>query len=292
MVGPMPMLMTLSIVVLSVAAAAAQTPVGWEQTSSRTSDWMRDGRAAEAIALLERTAAQSPGFADAEFELANAHYFRARELAKEGTAQDAPRRRHLRQAATLYLPFAGRNGVHHEPAIRRLLLIYDDDELDLPDELAAVARQYIAIDPRSTLGHVTLAEALRRSGRKAEAWTALDAATTAVAPDDAPNLARVILALLLGAIPPSQEGGVATTPAAPKELARLLAFVDKGIAHDLATDPSERSYLLGKALALQLRAQRLEPDPVRRRALEAEAKVLIANADRQLADRPATRRPR
>jgi tetratricopeptide (TPR) repeat protein len=272
-------LMMLSILALSLLALDPQAPAGWDDTSLRASQLMTDGKSVQAIALLERTVAQAPGFEAAEYELARAHQFRAGELSVERPAQDAMRRRHLEQAARSYKQIADRKGQYRQPALGWLLMVYDEDELDMPVERAAAAREYIAIDPRSVMGHAALAAALGRTGADAAAWSALDAACAAVSPDEASSLARAILMQLTDALPfataQSQGGGV-TSPVAPKELARLLDYVDRAVDRELAGNASDRGAILAKGAALTLRAQRLERDPTRRKALEAEADALLA----------------
>jgi tetratricopeptide (TPR) repeat protein len=274
------MLTTLSILALSVVTLGPQAPAGWDQTYQRAALLMTRGQAAQAITLLEQTVAQAPGFEEAEFELGKAHQFRAGELAIEGASQDALRRRHLEQAARVYKQVAARNGQYRQPALGWLLMVYDEDELGDPVERAAVAQQYIVMDPTSVMGHVARAVALRRSGHDVAAWAALDAACAAVSPDQAPVLARAILMQLTEALPQTTGASQgATTPdaAVPKELARLLDYAEKAIDRELASGTPDRSAWLAKVAALTLRAQRLERDPARRKALEAEVEALFAS---------------
>lgn len=96
------MLMTLSILAMSVLALGAQAPADWDKTSLRAMEWITEGKAAQAVALLERTVAQAPGFEVAKYELARAHLARAGELSIQQPSPDVLRRRHLEQAATFY----------------------------------------------------------------------------------------------------------------------------------------------------------------------------------------------
>ena len=269
------MLMLSTIVAVSLLAAGQQAPADWDQTTLRASRLMLDGKTAQAIALLERVVAAAPGFEAAQYELARAHDFRASELAVAGPAQDQARRRHLEQAARLYRQVADRHGQYRQPALGWLLAVYDVEQLDEPVERAAAARQYVAMAPRSWIGHVALAGALLKSGQDAASWAALDAARAAVSPDDASALTRAILKQLTEVFPFVTPGSAAAGPAPPQELGRLLDYADAALARELAKDPADRDAAMARAAALSLRAQRLERDPARRKALEAEAERLI-----------------
>jgi hypothetical protein len=271
---PAPMLIALPLVVLSVLPAAPQEPAGWEQTWQRAATLMTGGKAAEAIALLEPVVAKAPAFEAAEYELGRAHEFRAGEFVMANTPDDPARRRHLEQAARLYQRVADRNGQYRLPALGWLMWIYDEDDLDKPVERAVAARDYIAMSPRSALGYVARAAALRAAGQHDAAWAVLDTARAAVEPGDAGSLTRAILLHLTEALPFVTAGG---TPAgtAPKELARLLDYADATLARELAENASDRGAILAKAASLSLRAQRLERDPAKRKALEAEAEALL-----------------
>jgi hypothetical protein len=272
------LLMMLSILVMSMLVLDAQAPAGWDDTFRQAAQLMTDGKAAQAITLLERAVAQAPGFEGAEYELARAHQFRADELSVEHPSLDAMRRRHLEQAAKVYRQVADRKGQYRQPALGWLLMVYDEDELDLPVARAAAAREYIAMDARSVMGHAALAAALRKTGRDTAAWSALDATCTAVSPNEASSLARAILTQLTTAsfaAAPSQSGSE-TSPVAPKELARLLDCVDRAVDRELAGHASDRGAIVAKGAALTMRAQWLERDPTRRKALEAEADALLA----------------
>jgi hypothetical protein len=267
-------MLTLPLVVLSVLAAAPQAPAGWDQTWERTTQLMADGKAAEAIALLEPIVAKAPAFEAAEYELARAHQFRAGEFVMANTPRDPARRRHLEQAARLLQRVADRNGQYRQPALGWLLWIYDKDDLDKPVERATAARHYISVDPQSTIGYLARAASLRATAQDDAAWAVLDAACAAVGPDGAGPLTRGIL-MHLGEALPFVVPGNAPTGVAPKELGRLLDYADAVLGRELAADASDRGAIVAKAASLTLRAQRLERDPARRKALEAEADALL-----------------
>jgi hypothetical protein len=270
------LLMRWWLLVLSLLPPNPQLPAGWEQTSLRAERLMADGKAAQAIELLERTLTQSPGVDAVEYTLGKAHQLRAGQLILAGSASPTVWRGHLEQAATLYRQAASRKGQYRQPALGGLIFVYEESGLDRPSELATAAREYVAGDPGSAMGHVALADGLRASGRQDAAWAALDAACAVVHPDRAAVIARAILVHLADALPTVPAAApVDTTVTPPPQLARLLDYVDRAVAQQLAADPSDREARRAKAAALLLRAQRLEGDPTKRQALESEVDGLL-----------------
>jgi tetratricopeptide (TPR) repeat protein len=245
------------------------------------------------VAALSAAAPQAP--ADlAEYQRASQHYLDG--LTIEDPAQQAAKKRHFEEAERLLVRIAERRGEYRPIALGKLLMVYDTDALNRPVDRAAVARQYLAIEPRSMIGHVSLASALRAAGKDAEAWAALDAACGAVTPDDAPALARAILLQLTDTFPLIVPGAPpAPSPPVPASLGRLLDYADQALDRELAADASDRGAILAKTAALTLRGQRLERDPARRKALAAEADAMLARlrtgAPRAEAPKPAADAP-
>ncbi|MEO6222123.1 MAG: hypothetical protein ABIP90_02660, partial [Vicinamibacterales bacterium] len=134
------------------------------------------------------------------------------------------------------------------------------DELNQPAEVISFARQYIQLSPGSATGHATLAKALTAAGQEAAATAELLAARKVIRADDAPLLATVIV-----------EHALKATTASTADLKALVDWADGILDGQLREWPKDRRLLMTRAATASFRADRLETDPARKRALKAEA---------------------
>jgi tetratricopeptide (TPR) repeat protein len=248
---------------LSVAIALViglQTPAGWDAAFQRAQRLILDNKTADAIVVLEGVLKASPGFDPARYEIAEAHRMLALELALKGPSQDATKRREFELAAAAYRRVAVGTSEYKQLAVGRLLMVYGEDELNRPAEVVTFARQYVRISPGSAIGHAALAHALVATGREPAATAALLAARTAVRADDTQLLATVIVDYVLKAKTSS------TT-----DLKALVDWADATLDRLLRDAPNDRKLLLTKAASALFRADHLETNPARKRALKAEA---------------------
>lgn len=245
---------------LLVVALFMQAPAGWDATYLRAQQLMLDNKIADAIKLFESVVKAAPAFDDARYALADAHRGAAREAAMGGPSQDAAKRQHLEAAATHCRQVAERKGDYQQLAVGNLMNLYGEDELNQPSEVVRFARKYIQLSPSSPFGHITLARALSATGQKAAATTAFLSARMAVPATDSEILAVAIVNYVVQ----TQAGSTA-------DLKTLLDYSDGPIERGLKNDPKDRTLIMAKGASALFRAQRLEADPARKRALEAEA---------------------
>ena len=248
------------LTILLVVLVFMQAPATWEATYQRGQQLLLDRKTADAIKLFEGAVKASPGFDGAHYALADAHRMAALDAAIGGPSQDAARRRHLEAAAAHYRRAAERKGDYRQLAVGQLMNVYGKDDLDQPNEVVTFARQYVELSPSSPVGHIMLARALTATGQEAGATTALLRARTAVPPDESRLLAVSIVDHVVES---------AATPTA--DLKALLDYADGVIDRELKADPRDRGLIMAKGATALLRAQRLETDPARKRALEAES---------------------
>ncbi len=273
----------------ALGAAMAQAPAGWQDTHRRAVELLLDDKAVEAIAVLERAVSEAPDFEDARYTLASAHESHGRKLGLEDPPRLEERRRHLEQAAAHLRRLAEGRSDYRSLAVMKLMMLYGEDDLDEPREAVAFARQFVALDPQSVMGHVMLARGLRALGDNAAATQALLAARNAVGPEGEHPLAVSIVEYLVGGAPKGDS--VPVPPAmAPDDLRALIEYVEPIFDRAIAEDPENRMASMAKASVLLLRAQRLETDPARRKALEEEADRLVFR-QRSEADGPAEDAP-
>ena len=254
---------TLVILVLFMQAPAA-TPPGWEATMMRGQQHVLDRKFADAIALFERVVKQAPAFDGGHYELAEAHRMQGLELALKGPSQQAAQRRHLETAATHYRRVADLRGEYHELGVMKLMMIYGEDELNRPADLVPAARMYVQVDPASASGHVTLAQALLATGQTVAATTTLLQARKVVKGDEERLLAVRSVDYVLKA-----------TGVPPADVRALLDYAQPVLDRLLKREPDDRVLVLAKMAVLQYRADVLETDPARKKALKAESDKLF-----------------
>lgn len=238
----------------------SQAPAGWDATHQRVLQLILDKKTAEAIAVLEGVLKSSPGFDPARYELADTQRMLALEATLKGASQEATARREFERAAANYRRVAEGASQYKQLAVGKLLVLYGPDELNRPAEVIPFARQYVQISPESAIGHVTLANALMATGQEAAATKALLTARTAVRTGDALLLATMFVDYALK---------TKTSPAA--DLKALVDWADRVLDAELRQSPKDRQLLLTRAASASFRAERLETDPARKRALKAEA---------------------
>lgn len=138
-----------------------------------------------------------------------------------------------------------------------------------PLEAAAVYDKYSATQPWFPAAHYLRVGALIDAGRSDLVADALDRARRAI-PRTAP-LRREAAMFVLDI--------VASREQLPREDARRLVDEARALADDaLVVDPSFTEGLTMKASVLSLAAERLEVDPARKAALQAEADALYQKA--------------
>ena len=246
---------------------------------------MADGKAEQAIAIFERAVAQTPDFDAAHYALANAHRRQADELAVKGASRASERRRHLELAASEYRWVADRGAEYGQLAAGNLMRLYGPDELNQPAEAIKYARLYVALSPSSAIGHAELARLLRSSGDAKGGTVALLAARSAVAPEGRTLLAMTIIDHLVN-----------TPDASSADVRALLDYAQPALDAAIAREPDSRTFILAKAGALKLRADRVEVRPATRKALEAESERMFnrfraLNRDEAPVPVPAARTP-
>ena len=268
------------LLVIIALVVSLQAPAGWDAAYQRVLQLMLDDKTADAILVLEGVLKSSPGFDPARYELAGAHRMLALGAALKGPSQEATKRRELGLAAVEYRRIAEGTSQYKPLAIVQLLMVYGEDELDRPNEVISFARQYVQIDPGSATGHVALANALTASGQEAAATAAFLAARTRVRTDDAPLLATVIVEYVHKA-----------KASSTADLKALVDWADGVLDRLLRDAPNDRKLLLTKAASASFRADRLETDPARKRALKAEADRAFSRFENANPDRSAVPPP-
>jgi len=265
----------VTVVWLVITATLAQTPAGWDDTYRRGLQLMADGKAAEAIRLFDGVVQRAPAFGSGHAALADAHRVRADELAGGATPPPAAWRQALEAAARHYRRAIELQAPEQPLAVMHLMRIYGEDGLNQAAEQATFARQHVALQPDSAIGHTMLAQALRRSGQPAAATAALLAGRVAVR-----GSGRLLLATMM------VEHGTANTDVPPGDLRQLLDYAAPVLDEAIKESPSDRQRVRTKVALLMLRADRVETDPKRRQALRAEADRLF-DAGRSASPAPA-----
>jgi hypothetical protein len=250
------MLIASSILVLMLAV---QAPPQWEQTYRKSAELVSDEKYSEAIALLESAVKAAPAFDAAHYELGHAHEMAAARLQVEKTPRTDAIRQHLEAAAAEYRQVVALNGQYRTLAVALLMRVYDDTGLNDPRALAGFAREYIKASPESAMGHAKLAEAQLAVGDEAGSIATLLAARTAVQNDGQQPLAVFVVEHL-----------TKTSGASRGDTKQLLDFADTVLDRSLAREPDDRMLLMAKAASLTLRADRVEQNPERQRAVRAE----------------------
>jgi tetratricopeptide (TPR) repeat protein len=254
----------MPLATLVVVALLLQAPAGWDATYLRGQQLMLDKKTADAIKLFESVVKASPTFDGAHYALGDAHHMLGLEAILRGPSQDAAKRRHLEAAAKHFRLAADRKGEYQQLAVGNLMRLYGEDELNQPEEVVIFARQYIQLSPTSSIGHITLARALKATGREAAATAAFLQARSAVPAADALLLATTMV-----------DYAVQTKAASTADLKAMLDYADTIVDRGLKEYPKDRQLIVTKGASALFRAQRLETDPARKRASDAEASRMM-----------------
>jgi tetratricopeptide (TPR) repeat protein len=253
--------MTVTVLCVSLALnLTAAAPAAQDAAYQHALRLMVDHKPAEAIAALERLLRSWPDYDPARYELANAHRMQGLETALKGPSQGAEARRHFQLAAGQFRRLAEGSGDYKLLAIMQLVMIYGDDELGQPADVIPFARQYVALSPQSAAGHIALANALRSTQQEPAGAATLLAARNVVRADDS----RLLATMMVEYVVKAQTSSTA-------DLKSLLDWADRVVDGLLRAEPGDRNLLLTRAASASFRADRLESNPARKRALKLEA---------------------
>jgi tetratricopeptide (TPR) repeat protein len=236
----------------------------------------------QAAALMEVYVAANPRNADGQFTLAMAYEGIAFNIKLTGDPASPARIAQLEKAADRYRSYLAlvrdvNDGSYRAAGLKSLARIYGREALNRPADAERAARQLLDEDRNSSESYLVLAKVLREVDRHGEATELLRKARFSLpASEQRPLAAGMWLHAL-------------ASPKLPR--AEIQALVDdlSAIAEGwLANDPGNPTGPIAKRMAVELCANRLEQDPVRKRALLAEAdlwrKVSDARTAPELAD--------
>jgi len=219
----------------------------------------------KAAALMEAYVAANPRNADGQFTLAMAYEGIACNIKLTGDPASPARIAHLEKAADRYRSYLTLvrevdDRSYRATGLKSLARIYGRDALNQPPDAERAARQLVDEDRTSSESYLVLAKVLRESDRHSEATELLRKARFSLPSSEQRPLAA---GMWLHAT---------VSPKLPR--AEIQALIDdlSAIADGwLANDPGNPTGPLAKRMAVELRANRLEDDPARKRALLAEA---------------------
>lgn len=264
-------------IVLSLLGVAAQDASEWSAIRQQALTHRLEGRAPEAVALLEAAAKRWPADGDVQYELGDTLFDAARNIGEPGsperTAALERAARHLRQAMTLA-------GSAQPLAAVKFVMINDEDGLARPADVEVAARLLTEWDPSSSTWAIKLAHSQATQGRCAEAARTLVAHRPTVAHDTRLLLGMSMteLAVRCDALPPADARPLfqAALDLAHEVLAetpdeRDATMLQTGAAMMLAPlvdDAAERARL--EALSSSAFDRFMEQNPERQRALAGE----------------------
>lgn len=274
--GPRLLSVTILVVSLLTATLAGQqepTPAEWEKVSAQALDLRYADKPAEAIALLQKFLTRYPNVADAHALMAIAHRDLANPLINK-TATPAERTRHGESAAAGYRRALDLTTDPERRFTRSLALagLYGRDELNRPAEAEAMARRMMAEYPRRLEGYMQLVDVLRGDPGKLHEVDVRRLTEAA----DVYRKARVAVTNM-PATPLLEFGALLThivreSPKMPPAEARKLLDEARGIFDQLIkTNRELHMALIGKSLALQTQAERVETDPKLKATVKAES---------------------
>ena len=261
-----------AIVVVTFGAPSstrAAAPQNWETISRTASQLALDNKAPEAIAMVAQFLAKNPNVAEA-------HYLQARfyeDLA--GFGQPTPdERKHLENAVKHYARAAD---LLSDPRMQFLMFwklqqLHEADRLNQPAEAERYARRMVMQFPERHESHMVYAQLLRGKGDIAGAAETLRKGR--VAAPDLPIPGLLLLHQYL--LEQVQESRALPRESARKVLEEAASLADVVIAHPAREDRDYRLATFGKAMALELLAERVEQDRSRRLALMVESRRLSA----------------
>jgi hypothetical protein len=251
-----------ALMILAAAPAAyAQTPAGWNDISAKSFQLIGAGKAAEAVAPLEKVVAANPSFVEAHELLAAAHETIADSLKQDGVPLKGARTRHLETAALHYRRVLDLRGTGEILTHLSLAEIYGPGGLNHPAEAEKMARLVINDSAQMWEAHALLAWSLFETQRANAAAVALRQGRVGIAPEKRLHFGAAL-------------SDLAKEPASSLNTARALlseavAIADEAIA---AQPPNGEAYMF-KAVVVEIQASR-EQDPARKTALIAEGRGL------------------
>jgi hypothetical protein len=239
-------------------------------------------KTAEAIDVLEKFLARYPNVADAHVELAMAHLYLGSPLLNK-TTSPAERTRRLERAAT---GFRRALDLMTDPDRRvrlseDLAYVYDKDMLNRPAEAVAVARAIVAEHPTLVEAYILLASVLKGdpTALAVEVGRWRGAADVLRKAPDRTGRAGLGLhelgAFLIQIVRESPD----LPPAEARRLLEEVREIFDGLIKTGQEVDEVHAALLGKSMALELQAERVEKDSARVKALLAESEDLAAQAD-------------
>lgn len=241
---------------------ALEAPAGFHDSDLKAVGLFSDGKFDEAFAIHQQWVDKHPTFAEAHHSLAEAHRLRGNQLRREDAAKH---REHLEKAVTHYRRYH-ELATDHEPNIRARALgnlteILSAEGLNRLDEAESAARQWVKEAPGNLSAHDGLAGIQREAGRAEEGLATLRAAGKIAATADERSLYATYLL-----------GYLESAPTLDRDATRMALDELEAIADaSRQANPQDEYAVDKKRRALIMRADRLEPDPARQKALRAEA---------------------
>ena len=248
----------------TLAPMSAQVQREWETVAQAASKLALDEKASEAIAMIEKFLTRNPNIADAHYLLASAYETRS----GFSSPPDAAQRRDLENAVKHY----GRTGeLIDDPAVRflitwKLVRLHDADQLNDAAVAERYARRLVDEHPTRAEAYMEYARRLREKGDIAGAADVMRKgrlASTMPIPG--------LLLSLQYPIEQVQASRELSRDAARALLDESVAAADAILAHAQRDERDYRLATMGKAMALELQAERVAPDRQRRLALLVES---------------------
>ena len=256
----------------------------WDATATQVATLQLAGKHAEALKLLQAFVAKNPTVADAQFMLGSAHRDLANPLTNAAITP-ASRKAHLDNAVT---HFQRALDLSREARMRYAILmmltsLHDKDDLNQPALAEKFARRMIAEDPSEYMGYAKLSQillgdvaALQDPARLRAAAEVLRAGRKAA--PDLPSMYVLEFATVL--VQTVKESASMNRADAQKVLDEARGLFDEMIKSN--QEPFRA--LLGKAMALETYAKRVEPDPKRQAALLEESSRMADQAFKMRSD--------
>jgi tetratricopeptide (TPR) repeat protein len=242
-----------------------EAPAGFHDSDQQAVRLFSDGRFDEAFAIHEQWVEKHPNFAEAHYSLAEAHRLRGGQLRQEDPAKQ---REHLEKAIA-HLRRYHELAINDDPNIRAKALahmteILSAEGLNRLGEAEATARQWVEDTPGNLSAHDALARIQRDAGRVDEGLATLRAGSELAVTEDERGLYTAYLLQYLEAAPSLHRDATGTA------VDELEAIVDAS----RQANPRDAYAVDRKRRTLLLRAERLEQDPARQKALRSEAERL------------------
>lgn len=241
------------------ADAILGDPPGWTDVNLKSAEFYRAGNYIEALKVLETFAQAHPSFDQVELMLGD----NLLTMPSDDKAVEREYREkavgHLRRGLEL-----AREDDSRDWGERRLLLLFSQQNLDRPADAEVVARSYSKRHPSEARGYGEVASALRRQQKHDEATRVLRDASGLI--EDGGRRDYVESLVIHAQESPSM---------APADQRQLLADASPVVQSLLTANPRDVQGLSIKARMVAVEA-RLEPNPAKKKALEAESKRLDA----------------